>query len=101
MPSPTYNDGPRTLGRGYFFGIPVMDMGWFATLLMGFATGFLCFFGATFLGIVGILILNSSGHTVDYAWSYTRIGFPIGVAAAVLALSYLGILWVRRHASAK
>ena len=98
MASVTTTSGPRTLGRGYFFGVPVMDMGWFASLLMGFATGFLCFFAATFLGIVSILILNSAGHHLDYAWSYTRIGLPVGVLAAVLALGYLGMLWVRRQA---
>ena len=108
MASPTYNtpttsepEGPRTFGAGYLFGVPVKDMGWFATLLMGFATGFLCFFAATFVGIVTILILNSSGRHLDYAWSYTRIGLPVGILAAVLALSYLGMLWIRRQATRK
>ena len=39
----------RTLGAGYLFGAPVGDLGWFASLLMGTATGFAAFFAATFL----------------------------------------------------
>ena len=104
MASPTYNtpanripNGPRTLGGGYFFGVPVMDMGWFASLLMGFASGFLAFFASTFVAIVTILLLNSSGRHLDYAFSYTRVGLPIGLLCGVLALGYLGTLWVRRH----
>ena len=105
MSSPTYNQtrpdtrpGPRTFGAGYFFGIPLMDMGWFASLLMGFASGFLAFFAATFCGIVFILTWNSTGHhPLDYAWSYTRIGLPTGLVIGAIALSYLAMLWIRRQ----
>jgi hypothetical protein len=105
MAQTTYNTpatGPRTFGAGYLFGIPVKDMGIFATLLMGFASGFLGFFAATFVGIVSILFYNSTGHhTVDYAYSYTRLGLPVGIVCGVLALSYLGMLWVRRQVARK
>ena len=101
MAQPTYNTpatGPRTLGAGYLFGVPVKDMGLFASLLMGFASGFLAFFASTFVGIVSILFYNTGGHhTVDYAYSYTRVGLPIGLVCGVIALSYLGMLWIRRH----
>ena len=98
MAQPTYNaPGPRTFGAGYLFGIPLKDMGWFATLLMGFATGFLAFFASTFVAIISLLFYNSIGHhAVDYAYSYSRIGLPIGVLFGVLALAYLGTLWLRR-----
>lgn len=80
------------------FGAPIGDLGWFASLLMGTATGFAAFFLATFVGIVGILLINSTTHhTMDFAWSYTRLGLPVGLLVLVVALSYLGTLWVRRQ----
>jgi hypothetical protein len=88
---------PRTIGGGYLFGIPLGDLGWFATLLMSVASGFASFFAATFFGIMGILIANTFGHqTVDYADSYKLIGLPVGALVLVVALLYLGFLWVKR-----
>jgi hypothetical protein len=88
---------PRTFGGGYLFGVPLGDLGWFATLLMSFASGFLAFFAATFLGIVGLLIANTGMHKgLDYAISYRLIGLPVGVLVLVFALIYLGSLWVKR-----
>jgi hypothetical protein len=81
------------------FGVPVGDLGWFTSLLMGVASGFAAFFTATFCGIVGILIYNSSTHgTVDYALSYKAVGLPVGLLVMVIALSFLGTMWVRRMA---
>jgi uncharacterized membrane protein YjjB (DUF3815 family) len=89
---------PRTLGGGYLFGVPLGDLGWFATLLMGLATGFAAFFAATFCGIISILIYSSATHhVVDYSLSYRRIGIPVGAVAGVVALGYLGTLWARRQ----
>jgi hypothetical protein len=89
----------RVSGPGTLFGVPVGDLGWFASLLMGTATGFAAFFAATFVGIVSILIYNSSTHrNVDYSYSYLRVGLPVGVLVLVIALGYLGILWTRRMA---
>ena len=74
------------------------DLGWFTSLLMGAATGFAAFFAATFVGIVGIMFYNSSGHTpLDYAYSYARLGLPVGVLVLLVAWGYLGTLWVRRQ----
>jgi hypothetical protein len=72
------------------------DLGWFTSLLMGVASGFVAFFGGTFLGIVGIMILNSTGHPTDYSLSYRRVGLPLGSLVAVIALIYLGVLWTKR-----
>ncbi|ADW70754.1 hypothetical protein [Granulicella tundricola] len=95
--SQTAYDTPRTLGGGYLFGIPMKDLGWFASLLMGLATGFMGFFGATFFAIVGLLIYNAGGHhTVDYSYSYSRVGLPVGILFAVVALGYLGTMWAKR-----
>lgn len=89
---------PRALGSGFLFGVPVGDLGWFATLVMGLATGFAAFFAATFFGIIGILVYNTAGrHTLDFAISYRRIGLPIGILVSLLALSYLVSLWIRRQ----
>ncbi len=102
MSSPTYRSPfPAPLARktflnGYVFGTPVGDLGWFASLLIGLATGMVAFFSATFLGIVALLILLSTGHKVDMAQSYRLFGFPVGVVVMVLALSYMGMLWVKR-----
>jgi hypothetical protein len=89
--------GPRTLVGGYIFGVPVGDLGWFASLLMGGATGFMAFFIGTFLGIIGIPIYNSSTHhSVNMSWAYKAVGLPLGFTVLVLALGYLGMLWTRR-----
>lgn len=92
-----FDAGPRTFANGYLFGVPVRDLGWFQTILMGLATGMAAFFAATFCAIMAILIWNSAGHSVDFAYSYRRFGFWVGIAVMVLALGYLGTQWVRRQ----
>jgi hypothetical protein len=86
----------KTFLAGYIFGAPVKDMGWFASLLMALATGMMAFFLATFLGIVALLFWHSTGHQPDFAISYRLIGLPVGATVMVLALAYMGMLWVRR-----
>jgi hypothetical protein len=88
---------PRAIGGGYLFGVPMGELGWFATLLMSTAAGFAAFFAATFCGIFAILIHNSLTHrAIDYAASYQFIGLPVGVVVLILALGYLGMHWARR-----
>jgi hypothetical protein len=100
MAMPTHADPslrPRSLGNGFLFGIPLGDLGWFATLLMSFAAGFAAFFAATFCGIVALLVENTVlHHAVDYSVSYRLIGLPIGLLVLIVALLYLGGLWVKR-----
>jgi uncharacterized membrane protein YjjB (DUF3815 family) len=85
-------------GKGSLFGVPLGDLGWFASLLMGTALGFAAFFAATFLGIMGILVYNTAMHgSADFAWSYRRVGLPVGATVMALALGYLGTLWARRQ----
>ncbi len=89
---------PRTPGSGYLFGIPLGDLGWFTSLLMSFALGFAAFFAATFFAIFGFLIYNTATHhALDFALTYRRVGVPVGLLVLVLALGYLGTLWVRRQ----
>jgi hypothetical protein len=93
----TQSNPASGVGQGVLFGIPVNGLGWFASLLIGLAMGFAAFFAATFCGIVFILIADSGFHqTLDYAWSYRRIGLPVGSGVGVVSLAYLGWLWVRR-----
>ena len=88
---------PRTFAAGYVFGVPLGNLGWFASLLMAVATGFMAFFAATFCAIVFILIYNSATHRVlDFALSYRRVGLPIGLVVMAIALCTLGSLWLRR-----
>lgn len=78
-------------------GIPLGDLGWFASLLIGAAAGFVAFFAATFVGICGIMIYNSATHSnVDYAFSYQRGGLTVGIITLLAAWGYLGTLWVKR-----
>jgi hypothetical protein len=87
----------RNFAAGYLFGVPLGHLGWFASLLMGVASGFMAFFAATFCAIVFILVYNSLTHSaIDFALSYRRVGFPIGMVAMLVTLSYLGTLWLKR-----
>jgi uncharacterized membrane protein YphA (DoxX/SURF4 family) len=87
-------------GRGRLFGIPLGELGLFSSLLIGTATAFAAFFAATFAGIVGIMIYNSTTHhSVDYALSYERGGLIVGGLTLVLAWGFLGTQWVKRIAS--
>jgi uncharacterized BrkB/YihY/UPF0761 family membrane protein len=89
---------PRTIGSGYLFGVPLGDLGFFTSLIMSVAIGFAAFFAATFCAIVSLLFYNTATHSaVDFALTYRRVGLPVGLLVLVLALSYLGTLWVRRH----
>jgi ABC-type dipeptide/oligopeptide/nickel transport system permease subunit len=80
-------------------GIPLGDLGWFQSLLMGLATGFAAFFATTFCAILVLLVdMSVTHHPVDFAIAYRRAGFPVGVVVMALALSYLGVQWARRMA---
>lgn len=87
----------RARREGTIFGLPMGDLGWFQTILMGLATGFTAFFLSTFVSIMGLLVYTAvSHHTPDFAITYKRIGFPIGVGVGAAALSFLGFQRVRR-----
>ena len=88
---------PKTFASGYLFGVPVRDFGWFGSLLVGVASGFITFFAATCASIFGILFYNLATHsTVDLALSYRRVGFPAGILVMAVALFYLATLWLKR-----
>jgi hypothetical protein len=92
------SSSPRTFGGGYLFGVPLGDLGWFASLLMSFALGFAAFFAATFCAIVAVLIWNTATHhPIDFALTYIRVGLPAGILVLLASLAYLGTLWIRRQ----
>ncbi len=98
MKTETQKAGLKLRSAATLFGVPIGELGWFASLLMGAATGFAAFFAATFLGIVTILLVNTAGHrSLDFALSYRRVGLPVGLVVLVTAWSYLGTLWLRRQ----
>jgi VIT1/CCC1 family predicted Fe2+/Mn2+ transporter len=93
----TANDVERARRDGVLFGIPMGDLGWFQSLLMGVATGMAAFFLATFLAILGMLIyMAATGGHPDFALTYRRAGLPVGAVVMVLALGFLGVQWARR-----
>ncbi|HEX7159596.1 MAG TPA: hypothetical protein VF214_11315 [Edaphobacter sp.] len=88
---------PRNKSEGRLFGIPMGDLGLFPSLVVGLALGFVAFFAATFVGIVGILFYSSSTHqTVNYALSYREGGLTAGIVVALAAWGFLGRQWLRR-----
>lgn len=93
----SFNNVERARREGVLLGIPLGDLGWFQSLLMGLATGFAAFFATTFVAIIALLIYSQATHrAVDFAWTYKRAGFPVGVVVMAFALSYLGLQWTRR-----
>ena len=86
----------KTLGAGYVFGAPVKDLGWFASLIMGVATGMAAFFLSTCVAIFSILFYNAGGHHADFTASYKWVGMPIGLVVMAVSLGYLGTFWAKR-----
>jgi len=109
MPSNhTPHNSPTDLGaermaearRGSLLGIPLGNLGWFQSLLLGTAAGFTAFFASCFAAIITLLVLNTTEHrNLNYDISYRRIGFPTGVAILIASYIYLGVLWLRRKFS--
>ncbi|MFC6646003.1 hypothetical protein ACFQBQ_10505 [Granulicella cerasi] len=94
------NHVERARAEGTIFGIPMGDLGWFQSLLMGLATGFAAFFLTTFVAIVAMLLEQMFTHRVPpYDHAYKLIGFPVGVVVGVAALGYLAVLYTRQIAT--
>ncbi|MDE1154562.1 MAG: hypothetical protein PW735_02410 [Acidobacteriaceae bacterium] len=93
----TANHVERARRDGVLLGIPLGDLGWFQSLLIGLATGFAAFFSSTFLAIMAMLAYQSiTRRTPAYDLAYRAVGFPVGLTVGALALLYLAVLWVRR-----
>ena len=93
----SFNDVARARREGVLLGIPLGDLGWFQSLLMGTAAGFAAFFAVTFVSIISLLVYATvTHHAVDYAIAYKRIGFPAGLFVLVVALSFLAVQYARQ-----
>jgi hypothetical protein len=81
-------------------GIPLGDFGFFPSLLLSVASGFLAFFATCFLAIIALLCWNLIGHNhVSYADSYLYVAFPTGCAVLALSLVFFTGTWLRRKLS--
>ena len=97
MSMATHNDVERARRDGVLFGIPLGDLGWFASLLMGVATGMAAFFLTTFVAILCLLAYQLfTQHVPPYQMAYRAAGLPVGVVVMALALGFLGVQWSRR-----
>lgn len=87
----------RARREGTLLGIPLGDLGWFQSVVIGIATGFIAFFVVTFVSIVTLLFYSAAGHhNVDFAISYKKIGLPVGLLVFVAAASFLVFQYGRR-----
>jgi hypothetical protein len=84
---------------GKIFGVPLGDFGFISSLLLALTAGFLTFFLTTFLAIIGIMIYNGMGHSMNYADSYKLISFPIACVMLAASLIFFATLWLRRKFS--
>ena len=97
MSMATANDVERARREGELFGIPLGDLGWFQSLLMGVATGMAAFFLSTFVAIFALLFYRmATGRNPDFTDTYRLVGVPVGVVVMALALGFLGVQWTRR-----
>jgi len=81
-------------------GIPLGDFGFFSTILLALASGFLTFFASCFLAIVALLFWNILGHHhVNYADTYRYVAFPTGLAVMAFGFVFLAGVWLRRKLS--
>ncbi len=82
--------GPR------LFGAPVGDFGVFQTVLLTAAAGFVSFFASTFLAIMTLLVVMSTGRKVDFSLAYRWVGLPVGIVMMLAAGIFLGSALVGR-----
>jgi len=85
-------------GRGgaKILGFPLEGFGFFAGLLLAFASAFFTFFATTCIAIFALLAWNLiGGHKINFADSYLYVGFPAGVMVLLVALPFFATLWLR------
>ncbi|HEX4006223.1 MAG TPA: hypothetical protein VHX60_08615 [Acidobacteriaceae bacterium] len=79
-------------------GIPLGDFGFFASILLSLAAGFLTFFASCFLAIVSLLIWNTASHSaINYADAYRYIALPAGLVVLVFGFFFFTGTWLRRR----
>lgn len=79
-------------------GIPLGDFGFFSSILLALASGFLTFFASCFVAIVALLFWNALGHhKVNYADSYLYVAFPLGLLVMACGFVFFTGAWLRRR----
>ena len=79
-------------------GVPLGDFGFFSSILLALASGFLTFFATCFLAIIALLFWNVLfHHPINYADSYLYVALPSGLAVLVLAFFFFTGTWLRRR----
>jgi hypothetical protein len=82
-------------------GVPVGDFGFFSSVLIAVALGFITFFGVTFLSIFGLMIYNrAGGHHVTLDTAYKFIALPAGIFMLIVSLAVLLGIWLHRKLTA-
>ncbi len=89
---------PSIRSSAKIFGIPIGELGLFASLLIAVALGFMSFFAVTFLSIFGLMIYNgATHHHVGLDASYKYIALPTGLLILALSLVVLVGFWLRNR----
>jgi hypothetical protein len=82
------------------WGVPI-GFGFFSSILIAVALGFITFFGVTFLSIFGLMIYNrAGGHHVTLDTAYKFIALPAGIFMLLLSLAVLLGIWLHRKLTA-
>lgn len=83
------------------FRIPIGRLGLMVRLLIGAGTGFIAFFIAFVLAIIGVSIYDSTTGTsmANLNIAYLYIAAPVGILVMLVALAYLVGGWLRRKIS--
>ena len=78
-------------------GIPLGDFGFFSSILLSLASGFMAFFASCFLAIVSFLIWKGVSHQpVNFADTYLYVALPVGLLVMVLAFVFFTGTWLKR-----
>jgi len=84
----------------HLFGVPIGDLGLFASVIIAGALGLIAFFLTTFFSIFGLMIHNGvSRHHITLDMSYKLIALPVGLLVLVGSFLALFIIWLRQKIS--
>ena len=87
---PQRHTGPK------FLGFPLEGFSFLQSLLLALTAAFFTFFLTTTISIFALLGWNLIGHhTVNYADSYTYVGFPAAIVVLLIAIPLFATLWIR------
>lgn len=79
------------------FNVPIGRLGLLSRVMIGGACGFIAFFVAFILAIIGVSIYDSATRTslTNLNIAYLYIAAPVGILVALASLTYLVSGWAR------